>query len=47
MYASGSATTSIERPSMQFEQYVIESRQRLYRFAVVLCGDPVLAGDLL
>lgn len=32
---------------MQFEQYVIESRQRLYRFAVVLCGDPVLAGDLL
>jgi RNA polymerase sigma-70 factor (sigma-E family) len=32
---------------MQFEQYVIESRQRLYRFAVVLCGDPVLASDLL
>jgi RNA polymerase sigma-70 factor (sigma-E family) len=31
----------------QFEQYVIASRQRLYRFAVVLCGDPVLAGDLL
>jgi len=33
--------------TMHFEQYVIESRQRLYRFAVVLCGDPVLAGDLL
>jgi RNA polymerase sigma-70 factor (sigma-E family) len=32
---------------MQFEQYVIESRRRLYRFAVVLSGDPVLAGDLL
>ena len=32
---------------MQFEQYVNESRQRLFRFAVVLCGDTVLAGDLL
>lgn len=32
---------------MQFEQYVNEARPRLYRFAVVLCGDPVLAGDLV
>jgi RNA polymerase sigma-70 factor (sigma-E family) len=32
---------------MEFEQYVSESRQRLYRFAVVLCGDTVLAGDLI
>jgi RNA polymerase sigma-70 factor (sigma-E family) len=32
---------------MQFEQYVSDSRQRLFRFAVVLCGDTVLAGDLL
>jgi len=32
---------------VQFEQYVDESRQRLFRFAVVLCGDTVLAGDLL
>jgi len=48
MYAPGSAAPSIERSSdMQFEQYVIESRQRLYRFAVVLCGDTVLAGDLI
>lgn len=30
-----------------FEQYVIESRLRLFRFAVVLCGDGVLAGDLV
>jgi hypothetical protein len=48
MYAPGSTTLSIERSSsMQFEHYVIESRQRLYRFAVVLCGDPVLASDLI
>jgi RNA polymerase sigma-70 factor (sigma-E family) len=33
--------------SVGFEQYVTESRQRLFRFAVVLCGDTVLAGDLL
>jgi RNA polymerase sigma-70 factor (sigma-E family) len=32
---------------MQFEQYVTQAQQRLFRFAVVLCGDPVLAGDLL
>lgn len=44
----GSAVASIERPSgVQFEQYVNESRVRLFRFAVVLCGDPVLAGDLV
>lgn len=42
------AVSATDRPSTaQFEQYVTESRQRLYRFAVVLCGDPVLAGDLL
>jgi RNA polymerase sigma-70 factor (sigma-E family) len=34
-------------PGVQFEQYVTESRQRLFRFAVVLCGDTVLAGDVL
>ena len=40
--------TSIERSSgVQFERYVTESRQRLFRFAVVLCGDTVLAGDLV
>lgn len=32
---------------MQFEQYVNDSRVRLFRFAVVLCGDTVLAGELL
>lgn len=32
---------------VQFEHYVNQSRQRLYRFAVVLCGDTVLAGDLV
>ncbi len=32
---------------MRFEQYVIESRMRLFRFAVVLCGDTVLAADLV
>jgi RNA polymerase sigma-70 factor (sigma-E family) len=47
MLAPGSVAVSIERPGVEFEQYVIESRQRLYRFAVVLCGDTVLAGDLL
>ena len=45
---AGSVTASIERSSgVQFEQYVAESRQRLFRFAVVLCDDPVLAGDLV
>ena len=48
MGAPGSVAASIEKtPGMQFEEYVIESRQRLFRFAVVLCGDTVLAGDLL
>jgi RNA polymerase sigma-70 factor (sigma-E family) len=48
MSAPGLLATSIERSSgVQFEQYVNESRQRLFRFAVVLCGDTVLAGDLL
>lgn len=48
MSPPGSVARSIERSSgVQFEQYVNESRQRLFRFAVVLCGDPVLAGDLV
>lgn len=48
MPAPGSVTELIERSSyVQFEQYVDTSRQRLFRFAVVLCGDTVLAGDLL
>jgi RNA polymerase sigma-70 factor (sigma-E family) len=48
MSAPGSLAASIERSSgVQFEQYVTESRQRLFRFAVVLCGDTVLAGDLV
>ena len=48
MSAAGSGTRSVERSSgVQFEQYVNESRQRLFRFAVVLCGDTVLAGDLV
>lgn len=48
MTAPVSVTASVERSSgVQFEQYVHESRQRLFRFAVVLSGDTVLAGDLL
>jgi RNA polymerase sigma-70 factor (sigma-E family) len=48
MYAPGSVAASIDGSSgVAFERYVSESRQRLFRFAVVLCGDPVLAGDLL
>lgn len=48
MPSPGSAAASIERrPVVQFEQYVIESRLRLFRFAVVLCGDTVLAGELV
>jgi RNA polymerase sigma-70 factor (sigma-E family) len=48
MYAPGSTAPSIERsPGLEFEDYLIEARQRLYRFAVVLCGDTVLAGELL
>ncbi len=46
MYAPGQLARPTDRPS-SFEQYVLHARQRLYRFAVVLCGDPVLAGDLL
>jgi RNA polymerase sigma-70 factor (sigma-E family) len=48
MSAPGSVAASIERSAgVQFEQYVTESRQRLYRFAVVLSGDTVLAEELL
>lgn len=48
MSAPGPVVVSIGEPSgMQFEQYVNDARQRLFRFAVVLCGDTVLAGDLL
>ncbi|MDQ6848916.1 MAG: SigE family RNA polymerase sigma factor [Actinomycetota bacterium] len=48
MPSPGSVAASIERPSgVQFEQYVNESRLRPFRFAVVLCGDTVLAGDLV
>jgi RNA polymerase sigma-70 factor (sigma-E family) len=48
MSTPGAVTGSIERSSgVQFEEYATESRQRLFRFAVVLCGDTVLAGDLL
>lgn len=48
MSAPSPVTASITRASgVQFEQYVAESRRRLFRFVVVLCGDPVLAGDLL
>lgn len=32
---------------MEFEQFVRERQRPLFRFAVVLCGDPVLAQDLL
>jgi RNA polymerase sigma-70 factor (sigma-E family) len=32
---------------VRFETYVQERRQALFRFAVVLCGDPVLAEDIL
>lgn len=45
---AGSMAASTERWSgVQFEQYVTESRQRLFRFGVVLCGDTVLAEELL
>lgn len=48
MHSPRSAAAPAETSSgLQFEQYVVDSRTRLYRFAVVLCGDPVLAGDLL
>ena len=32
---------------MEIEDFVRERRRSLFRFAVVLCGDPVLAEDLL
>ncbi len=32
---------------VRFEEYVDEARHRLFRFAVVLCGDPVLAEDIV
>jgi len=32
---------------MDFDGYVTERRQALLRFAVVLCGDPVLAQDIV
>jgi RNA polymerase sigma-70 factor (sigma-E family) len=48
MASPGSVNVWIGEPARaQFEQYVNESRQRLFRFAVVLCGDTVLAGDLI
>ena len=48
MSAPGSVAVPTGRTSgVPFEQYVHESRLRLYRFAVVLSGDPVLAGDLV
>ena len=33
--------------AVSFEEYVAEARHKLFRFAVVLCGDPVLAQDLV
>lgn len=33
--------------TVRFETYVAERRQNLFRFAVVLCGNPVLAEDIL
>ena len=32
---------------MEFEDYVRERRTALFRFAVVLSGDPVLADDVV
>jgi RNA polymerase sigma-70 factor (sigma-E family) len=39
--------TDPEESSVRFESYVEQRRQSLFRFAVVLCGDPVLAEDIL
>lgn len=33
--------------AVDFEQYVAQRRPALFRFAVVLCGDPVLADDVV
>jgi RNA polymerase sigma-70 factor (sigma-E family) len=33
--------------TVRFETYVEQRRQSLFRFAVVLCGNPVLAEDIL
>ena len=32
---------------VQFEEYLADARHRLFRFAVVLCGDPVLAEEIV
>ena len=32
---------------VRFEDYLSDARHRLFRFAVVLCGDPVLAEDIV
>jgi RNA polymerase sigma-70 factor (sigma-E family) len=32
---------------MSFEEYAADRRRALFRFAVVLCGDPVLAEDIV
>ena len=34
-------------PVDDYERFVVDSRQRLFRLAIVLCGDPVLAEDLV
>lgn len=47
MRASEPVNVPVEEPHVQFETYVAGSRQRLFRFAVVLCSDTVLAGDLV
>lgn len=48
MSGSHTVLAPVERSAgVDFEQYVTDSRQRLFRFAVVLSGDTVLAGDLV
>lgn len=47
MTVPGSLAATGRLTGVEFEQYVTAARQRLYRFAVVLCGDPVLANDLM
>ena len=34
-------------PSVGFEEYLAGARHRLFRFSVVLCGDPVLAEEIV